>query len=316
MAQRERVSLVATVLNEATALDSWLASIEAQSRTPDQVMVVDGGSTDGTLARLEAWAAKSETRRILSYPGSNISQGRNRAIESADCEIIAVTDAGVVLEADWLERLVAALTPDVDVVSGFFAPQASGTFEQAMAATVLPAPEDVDADRFLPSSRSVAFRRAAWEQVGGYPEWLDYCEDLVFDFRLKSAGFRLTFEPQALVHFRPRGTWRSFFLQYYRYARGDGKADLWRLRHAARYAAYLFAAVAIGTRNPLALSALALGAGFYCRRPAERLRARGLQGSAVLEALSLIPLIRLTGDVAKMIGYPVGWVWRMRNRRG
>ena len=108
-----------------------------------------------------------------------------------------------------------------------------------MGATVLPAREDVSPERFLPSSRSVAFRKAAWAAAGGYPEWLDYSEDLVFDLALKARGCRFVFVPQALAYFRPRGSLRAFYLQYYRYARGDGKADLWRKRHAIRYATYL-----------------------------------------------------------------------------
>ena len=75
--------------------------------------------------------------------------------------------------------------------------------------------------------------------MGGYPEWLDYCEDLVFDLALQQSGARFAFAPRAIAWFRPRGSLAAFFRQYYRYARGDGKADLWRARHAIRYAVYL-----------------------------------------------------------------------------
>src|SRR5438046_660918 len=127
-----------------------------------------------------------------------------------------------------------------EVVSGFFVPEPQSTFELAMGATVLPRVSEIDPERFLPSSRSIAFTKAAWQAVGGYPEWLDYCEDLVFDFALRRRG-AFAFAPAALVHFRPRGSLRSFFRQYYLYARGDGKAGLWPWRHAMRYATYLFA---------------------------------------------------------------------------
>ena len=97
-------------------------------------------------------------------------------------------------------------------------------------------------ETFLPSSRSVAFRKAAWITAGGYPEWIDYCEDLIFDLRLREIAAPMIFEPGALVYFRPRPSLNAFYRQYYRYARGDGKADLWRKRHAIRYATYLIAA--------------------------------------------------------------------------
>lgn len=316
--EQPTVALIATVLNEAESLPAWLASIDAQTRSPNEIVIVDGGSRDGTLELLKDWAGTHPTARVLSAPGTTISQGRNRAIAEASASVIAVTDAGVRLQPDWLERLVAGFGDGVDVVGGFFEPDpAPGVFEWAMGATVLPAAADVLPDAFLPSSRSIAFRREAWERVGGYPEWLDYCEDLVFDLGLKTQGYRLVWEPRAMVRFRPRGTLKAFFVQYYRYARGDGKADLWRLRHAVRYLAYAFAAYAIARPGTLTTLALALGAGLYCRRPAERLLASGSQSmTATMQALAWIPVIRLCGDVAKMVGYPVGVLWRWQHRPG
>lgn len=315
MSSSTAVSLVATVLNEAPTLASWLDSIDAQTYRPDEVVIVDGGSTDGTLEHLHAWANERADVHILAAAGSTISRGRNLAIRQASGDLVAVTDAGVRLAPDWLERLLAAFDPEVDVVSGFFVPDPKGLFEFTVGATVLPSAGEVDGARFLPSSRSVAFRRSAWERAGGYPEWLDYCEDLVFDFALRAHGAHFAWEPRALVHFRPRGTLRDLFIQYFRYARGDGKADLWRHRHALRYAAYAFALFALGRQSPLAILALAAGAGFYCRRPAERLFTAGPRNwEQTLLALGLIPLIRLTGDLAKMIGYPMGLWWRWQHR--
>ena len=211
------------------------------------------------------------------------------------------------------------------MVSGFFLPDPQTPFEVAMGATVLPAVEDIDPDRFLPSSRSVAFRKAAWEAVGGYPEWLDYSEDLVFDMRLKELGYRFVFVPEARVHFRPRSSLRAFFLQYYRYARGDGKADLWRKRHAIRYATYLLgpllAVWAWRHRQDVAgkvtFALMGVAAAAYCRRPYMRLLPvlSELSLASKLYALALVPVIRLTGDVAKMLGYPAGVWWRVKHRR-
>jgi len=325
----QKVSLVATMLNEAASLPSLLASIEAQTRPPDEVVIVDGGSTDGTWSMIEDWAAGDATRVVLKELGANIARGRNLAIARSTGEIVAVTDAGVRLDPHWLARLAGALEsqPDTTVAAGFFLLECRGVFERALAATTLPRPEDVEPGRFLPSSRSVAFRRSGWEAVGGYPEWLDYGEDLVFDMRLRDAGERFGWVPDAIVHFRPRSTLGSFFRQYYLYARGDGKADLWRRRHAARYAAYVGAPAMLwlGRRQPLVLGALALAGALYLQRPIQRLLeaypppqpspARG-EGVAVVQALGLIPLIRIVGDVAKMLGYPVGVAWRLSGGRG
>jgi glycosyltransferase involved in cell wall biosynthesis len=313
------VALVATVLNEGATIDALLASVAAQTRPPDEVRLVDGGSTDDTVARARAWAARGLPLTVEVRPGAGISAGRNAAIAATSAPLVAVTDAGVRLAPDWLAYLTRPFAdPGVDVVAGFFHAAPRSAVEYALGATTLPLEEDVDPARFLPSSRSVAFRRAAWERVGGYPEWLDYCEDLVFDLALLRAGCRFAFEPRAVAYFRPRPTLRAFYRQYYLYARGDGKADLWRKRHAIRYGTYLgllLLLLVLARRQPaLALPALAL-AGAYLRRPYQRLwqLTAGQPARVRLATLPWPPLIRLTGDVAKMLGYPAGVAWRLRH---
>jgi glycosyltransferase involved in cell wall biosynthesis len=307
---RERTALILTVLSEAATIDALLESVAAQTHPPDEVVVADGGSADGTLESLQRWSSRLPLR-VVQAPGANIARGRNLAIRSAHSELIAVTDAGVRLEPDWLEQLRTALTEDVHVVSGFFRPDPRSPFERALGATTLPAVEDVDPESFLPSSRSALFRRRAWQQVGGYPAWLDYCEDLVFDLALKGAGCRFTFAPRAIAWFRPRHSLRAFFRQYYLYARGDGKAGLWWQRHAIRYATYGVAAMLLWRRSRAAWL-LPLGVAAYTRRPYARLNLARLTPAEALYVLSLPPAIRLVGDVAKMLGYPVGVWWRLR----
>jgi len=313
------VSVVITVLNEADDLPRLLNSLSAQDRPPDEVVICDGGSTDSTLQVLQA-----EERlhlRVIQRPGANISQGRNAAIEAASGDIVAVTDAGVRLSPQWLDRIVAPFEDEVvQAVAGSFVADPQTVFETAMGATVLPQVQEIDLDRFPPSSRSVAFRKSAWEAVGGYPEWLDYCEDLIFDFRLRDRFGPFVFEPDAVVYFRPRPSLRAFFLQYYRYARGDGKADLWRKRHAIRYTTYLVAAPLIALAGALvspwwwALYLLSVPGMFWTGwRRLVRTWGR-LTPAQKLQAALWAPVIRVVGDLAKMIGYPAGVWWRWRRR--
>ena len=316
------VTVVATVKNEGTAIGELLDSLAGQTRPPDEIVIVDGGSADGTVHAIRAhplWASGLLT--LVIRDGANISQGRNAAIQAASGDIIAATDAGVRLEPGWLHELGQPFDEPMppDVVGGFFLPDPRTAFELAMGATVLPSLDDIDPDRFLPSSRSVAFRKTAWEYVGGYPEWLDYCEDLLFDFGLRAAGFRFAFAPGAIVHFRPRTNLSAFFKQYYRYARGDGKADIWRLRHAVRYATWLIGGpllFVLGWSSPLWWLLLLAGLAAILWAPYRRLLPMlcGLDWRSKLEAVAWVPIIRLTGDLAKMAGYPVGLLWRRRVR--
>lgn len=321
--QAPRVSVIATVLNERDSVQALLDSLQRQTRPPDEIVVVDGGSSDGTLDALRARAAEGGLPLVvLSRPGANISVGRNLAIDAASGPIIASTDAGVRLDPAWLERLVSPmLAPAAARVSaGFFAADPRGAFETALGAVTLPSVEEIDPDRFLPSSRSIAFFKAEWQRAGGYPEWLDYCEDLVFDFRLLQAAGGAAFAPDAVAHFRPRPTLTAFAKQYFRYARGDGKADLWRTRHLIRYSTYLVAAPALTLlavlHRPAWSIGLVLGLAAMLRRPLIRLRARWSELSSPERAAALLwlPILRVIGDLAKMAGYPAGIAWRLRER--
>ena len=339
-----RVTVISTVLNEGEAIRRLLDSLFAQTRRPDEVVIVDGGSRDNTVTVIQEYASRLPLR-VLVEPGANISRGRNVAIDAATGDIIASVDAGVWLEPQWLEKLVAPLesanqriseSPNQRIssgttrnsqfvirnsVAGFFVPDVHTTFEIAMGATVLPTVDEIKPESFLPSSRSVAFTKEAWAAAGGYPEWIDYCEDLIFDFRLRDAAGPFAWAPDALAHFRPRGSLKAFFKQYYRYARGDGKADLWRKKHLIRYVTYLIVLPGLITlgllHSPGWWFVLLAGVTLYCATPYRRLRPQ-LAELAPMErvnAMILVPVIRALGDVAKMLGYPAGWVWRLRNWR-
>jgi len=311
------------VLNERDSLPTLLASLSAQTRLPDEVIIVDGGSTDGTLTYLREEARVGRLPLVvLSVPGANISTGRNCAIATAKGDVIAATDAGVRLGPDWLQCLITpfAKEPAPDVVAGVFRSAPESVFERALGAITLPRLDELGAGTFLPSSRSVAFTKIAWNSVGGYPEWLDYCEDLVFDLALRRQGAVFALAKGAVAHFRPRASLRAFARQYYRYARGDGKADLWRLRHAVRYGTYLLAGpgllVASALHSAWWLVVLAVGGVGMFRLPMRRLlpEVRDAKWQDALAMVALLPLIVITGDLAKMVGYPVGLVWRWRHR--
>lgn len=337
-----KVSVITTVYNECETIAGLLDSLALQTRPPDEIVICDGGSQDGTVERINTYRAQHADRlpnlQLIVAPGANISRGRNLAIAAATNELIAVTDAGVRLTPQWLSQLVAPwqladLAEPPLAVAGFFLPDLQGTsgyeraFLVAMAATVLPLVTEIDPAKFLPSSRSVAFAKAAWAKAGGYPEWLDYCEDLIFDFKINAqrpaTQSAFVWAPSAAVYFRPRATLRAFWTQYYRYARGDGKADLWRKRQLVRYLTYLVVLPALVGHAGwgcfarwLGWLGLAIGVIVYCGRPWQRLGALagGLTWRQQLGAYLWVPLIRLVGDVAKLVGYPVGCWWRYQRR--
>ncbi|MEC5184462.1 glycosyltransferase involved in cell wall biosynthesis [Cryobacterium sp. MP_3.1] len=311
-------SLIFTVLNEELAMAAFLQSIHELSEKPQEIVIVDGGSTDATVAIIHNWIPPEGVEvRVVVTPGANISAGRNQAIGMASNPIIAVSDAGATLDNRWLERLVRPLGVNADVASGFFVSSGTTFWERAIGAVITPSLSEVDGESFLPSSRSIAFRKSVWEAAGGYPEWLDYCEDLLFDLQLKEDGAVFVFVPDAIASWNARPSLKAFAKQYYRYARGDGKSGLWRRRHLARYSAYALglALVAAAWLSPWFLVILLAGATVYLAKFLRRVvKARGSLGAETAGVFLLAPLIVVTGDIAKMAGYPAGLSWRSRNQ--
>jgi len=227
---RPTVSLIATVKNEGDTMAGWLASIDAQTRKPDEIVIVDGGSTDDTWSILQAHAERSPIpMKILLHPGANIARGRNLAIEAAASPIIACTDAGCMLDEDWLAALTGPFADDerIEVVAGYFRASVTSDLQRAIAAYMIAPIDLVNAQSFLPSARSVAFTRQAWARAGGFPEWLTLtAEDTLFDILLKGKTHRWAFVPEAQVEWRLKSSLRALFAQVQTYARGDGEAGL------------------------------------------------------------------------------------------
>src|SRR5690606_31970710 len=167
----KKISLIITIYNESNTIQQLLDSIENQSRLPDEIVIVDAGSTDQTVEILEAFKDSTKIPVVIEvHKKSNRSQGRNLAIERAKHSIIAVTDAGNILGSHWLERITAPFeNQKVDLVAGYYLPLTKTHFQKALAPFVSTMPQDFDESNFLPSSRSVAFTKEAWEKAGRYP---------------------------------------------------------------------------------------------------------------------------------------------------
>ena len=314
-----KISVISTVLNEAKYLEEFLDSLFSQTLQPEEVVIADGGSTDKTLEILSNYSKKEPRLKIVAAAGSNISGGRNAAIKASTGQIIAVTDAGAKLSKEWLANIAAGLSKDFEVASGFFAPTAHTIYEKSLASVTVPIVSEIEPDKFLPSSRSVAFYKSAWEKVNGYPEWLPICEDLVFDLKLKKAGFKFQFCPQAIAFWRPRSTVKKFFKQYFLYARGDGHAKLWWRRHLIRYLAYLNGLLILSmvlSGSVMWLLPFFIGAAGYLAKFYNRFLGHWPDATyrETSRVFCLIPLLVLVGDAAKMIGYPVGNYQRLTKK--
>ncbi len=224
-------SLVSTVFNEAARLGEWIEGIEHQTVLSDEVIITDAGSTDGTLEALYKWQERSSLSiSILVSDKCNVAEGRNLAITKAKYDWILSTDFGCTYHQDWIKSLAEHFdNQKIDVVAGAFG---ASTYEQESSAAnadlILQNGYPVNMDQhFTASSRSIAYRKTVWEQLGGYEEWLTLAaDDTIFWRRLKQEGFLYQLVDQPYVQWGRHKTFRQFAKEAFRYGLGDGESGI------------------------------------------------------------------------------------------
>ena len=301
------------MLNAADDVGGFLASMREQTRRPDELVIVDGGSTDGTLDALRA----EEDVTVVVEPGANIARGRNVAIGTATHDVIAVADADCAYVPGWLEALVAPIEDGADVAMGWTDPVVGSFYEACLTSVNLPlSPDEVDPATFMPSARSVAFRRDAIEAVGGYPGWLAIGEDMWVNHRWRERRLDMRFAPDAVARWHVRPTLAATWMQYARYARGDAHAGMFPERHALRFAVY--GALLVALRSDRAWpKLLALAGGIaYARTPVRRAWSRLTTRNDRAAATAVVPALMALTDAAKMMGYALGLADRARDPGG
>ena len=228
------VSVIATVLNEAGEIGLLLASLRQQSLPLDEVVIVDGGSIDGTWEQLVAAQQSMPALRAirdescsLRHSAGPIARGRNVAAAASKGDIIACADGGCRYEPDWLERLTATLRDgSADyALGGSRLDLATATLWDVAAAPFLGVKLAANEPTKSCTARSMAFIRDAWQRAGGFPESLFIGEDVLFDQTMRTFT-RTAFAANAKAIYTPRNDLRGALRQVSSYAVADGVAGM------------------------------------------------------------------------------------------
>ncbi|MEA2487396.1 MAG: hypothetical protein QOF16_1050 [Actinomycetota bacterium] len=321
------ISVIVPVLDEADSIGPLLDALVSQLRPDDEIVVVDGGSTDATISIA---GSKGDAVRVLSAPDTNISQARNAGVRAARNDVIACTDAGCTPAPGWLSaiRTCFQADPRPDLVTGIYEVTARNALESAMGVACYPDPSDLGRssmwttwygrlfgrtfDPRMPTGRSMAFAKEAWDAVGGFREDLETSEDVSFGRALAQLGRTTTLCPDARVTWDQRPSLASTALMYFRYGRGgsrsgDPKVISRDMIRAAVYGAAGWVAVSGGPAARLGMTAAGL---VYLSLPVARAVGRP-QGAKVA---ALVPVALATKDLAKAAGLLIGLATSLRAR--
>ena len=225
-----KVSIIITVLNEEKTIAGLLDSLLAQTKKPEEIIIIDGGSKDKTTVIIRHYQKKDGRIKLL-IEKSNPARARNIGIEIAQNPIIAHTDAGCLPRKDWLVRICEPFKFEkIGLVAGFYHMPAATPMNQAINVFLGVPPQRFDPATFLPSARSVAFRKSLWEEVGGYNEKLEKAgEDTDFFYKCVKTETRIVRVEKAIVLWKEIDnlTLKKALNKIYLYAKGDGQAGIW-----------------------------------------------------------------------------------------
>ena len=234
------ISVLVSTRNRCRQLQSLLKELEAAracAGVATEIIVVDNGSTDGTAELLDGWQAEAPSRIRLSEPQAGKSRALNRALQRAASPLLAFTDDDVIVPENWLAD-----------VHAFF--REHPEYAAAMGRVQVP-PTDADAEvmqlvEYYPGiiplldagtqcrdvedmyGCNMAIRRQALTLAGGFNEQLGpgangYCDDIELADRIRRAGMRIGYMPDALIFHsvdRSRLTLAAFREYQLRCARG------------------------------------------------------------------------------------------------
>jgi succinoglycan biosynthesis protein ExoA len=229
-----QITVIVPVRNEARHLRGTLEQLLRQEYDPAavEVLVVDGGSTDGTPDIVRSLQAQHPNLKLLDNPRRLSSAARNVGVRHAQGELIAIIDGHCEIDNPrYLRDLADAFARSGADCLGRPQPldvTGASSLQEAIAAARSsrlghhPASFIyADEERLVPpQSVAVAYRRSVFEKVGLFDEAFDACEDVEFNQRVDQAGLTCFFTPRIAVRYHPRGTLAGLFRQLARYGRG------------------------------------------------------------------------------------------------
>ncbi len=225
-----KISLIATVFNDVEGTRKFLRRMDEQTRRPDEIVILDAGSRDGTYeALLEYQDRCSIPMKLLQQVRCKPAPSRNICAREATYDLLAVTDIGCDWEPQWLEELVAPMEQDPSLAAVMGSWRIAWEDQQTPWARadyfLQPNIELRATPTSLAANRAIVYWKEFYLGLGGLPEDLTFAgDDLLLAVQIQRSGRKIGAAPV------PRCTWerpqeyRVLVKEARRYARGSAEA--------------------------------------------------------------------------------------------
>lgn len=224
------VAVIVPCRNEARYIGQLLDSLSAQTRPPDEVVIVDDGSTDSTPALAVEWGRRNPRLplRVVPGPAQGPAAAVNAGIRSTSAELLIRLDGHSLPATDYVERCLMPIARGIVGGRWIVRPGAETAVGRAIAAVVSHPSGSGGAKYRRMAQRETqlravetvpfgAYTRALWTELGGLDESLLVNEDFDFNFRARQAGYEVLLDPSMCVEYFARPTLKALARQYGRY---------------------------------------------------------------------------------------------------
>ncbi len=215
--QNLRVSAICTTLNCVEGLREAIQYFAERcfNGLLDEIVIVDGGSKDGTWEVLEECAERLDKFHVHRLEGANISQGRNCCVAHANGDVILIFDSGCSYDDDYVNRMISPFYEHLppDMVGGVTVHIGKTPFEMALAKLG-------SGSTSMSSHRCTAYFRKVFDALGGYREDVPGGEDTHFNTLVLKNGYSFRQVPEAKAYWRVRGNLSACFKMLRRNTRG------------------------------------------------------------------------------------------------
>lgn len=261
------ISVILPIRNEERFIGQTLNYLLSQDYPIDklEIIVVDGESTDETVAVVKKIAAGDSRIRLINNPRKLSSAARALGASSATGDIVTFIDGHTYIDNDQLLKNTSRLMSEKDV-SVLSRPQFLDTPENNFMQRAIslarksPLGHGLDSTIYMaeeafvdPSSSGASYRKEVFGQVGNFDERFDACEDVEFNYRVAKAGYQSFTSSLLAVYYYPRESLGGLFRQLKRYGVG-------RFRLARKHPATLSLGTLIPPAFVVGIVGLAVGA--------------------------------------------------------
>ncbi|UCG46726.1 MAG: glycosyltransferase [Phycisphaerales bacterium] len=228
------VSVVIPTRNEAHFIEDALTKILENDYPSDliEILVVDGGSNDGTIDIVKSMAAEHPNIRLLGGPGVNCPAGMNIGIQNSKGEIVCKVDAHGYIDRRFIKLGVDHIRSDKDIkcAGGPIRAMPKGLVEESSVlarCSVFGVGGGINTigeePQFVDTVQCGIYEKKVFDAVGLFDESMQFGEDEEINWRIIKAGYKIYCTPEIKFHYYPRKSFRAFYRQYFNYGRARVK---------------------------------------------------------------------------------------------